>query len=85
MYGLPNPAVLLEQSPPTKESWKGDVSAAINSYHEKQLKEARANYSKIEDEWLHVGKTGLQACRLPEQVCSGSVILSWTASPQPGK
>ena len=55
-----------------------DVSAAIISYHEKQLKEARANYSKIEYKWLHVGMPGLQACRLPEQACSGSVILSWT-------
>ena len=57
MYGMADPSVLLEQSPPTKESWKGDVSAAITSYHEKSLRVAAANNSKME--WLNVSMVGL--------------------------
>ena len=57
MYGLGDPLLLLEQTPPTKESWKGDVSAAITSHHEKLLREAAATNSKME--WLNVSMTGL--------------------------
>ena len=57
MYGLPDPLTLLEQTPPTKDSWKGDVATAITSYHEKKLREAAADNSKME--WLNVSMTGL--------------------------
>ena len=38
MYGLPDPLNLLQNSPPSKSSWKGTCDSLIYSYYEKQLR-----------------------------------------------
>ena len=58
MYGLPDPLAMLESPPPSKNSWKGDITTIITSYHEKQMRSAANSNSKME--WLNVSMTGLQ-------------------------
>ena len=57
MYGLADPLVLLNGAPPSKESWKGDTTTLITSHHEKQLRDAASNNSKME--WFNVNMLGL--------------------------
>ena len=52
MYGLPDPLVMLNGTPPSKDSWKGDINTLITAYHEKQLRDAAATNSKMT--WLNV-------------------------------
>ena len=58
MYGLPDPLAMLESPPPSKNSWKGDITTIITSYHEKQMRSAASSNSKME--WLNVSMSGLQ-------------------------
>ena len=58
MYGLPDPLVMLNGTPPSKDSWKGDINTLITAYHEKQLRDAAATNSKMT--WLNVSMLGLQ-------------------------
>ena len=58
MYGLPDPLVMLNGTPPSKESWKGDITTLITAHHEKQFRDAALTNSKME--WLNISLLGLQ-------------------------
>ena len=49
---------MLNGTPPSKDSWKGDINTLITAYHEKQLRDAAATNSKMT--WLNVSMMGLQ-------------------------
>ena len=46
IYGLEDPLSLLDQPPPSKDSFKNDVKASITSYQKKGLREDIKNKHK---------------------------------------
>ena len=58
-YNLPDPLKLLDSTPPSKYSWKGTCSAAIYSFHEKELRTKASINSKMEK--LNVSLGGLRS------------------------
>ena len=45
LYGLPDPIQLLQNSPPTKVSWKGTCDTLIYSHYERKLRDSAATNS----------------------------------------
>ena len=57
MYGIENPLLSINREPPNKKSSSEDALVKITAFHEKQLRTAANNNSKMK--YLNVKTTGL--------------------------
>ena len=69
MYGIGDPSKLISQSPPSKDEFKNYVHTMITIFHEKKLRAAAANNSKMS--YLNVSIKGLNG--RPHVALSGIV------------
>ena len=72
LYRLPDPLLLLEETPWSKEQWKSIANTAVITHHEKSLRISALNNHKLK--YLNIQATGLSGKPHP--------IFSWILTTQ---